>query len=433
VSPSCPEITPAQIARANRPASASPDAAQYIASGKTYNPRSNHGLEQDLALMEAALVVPELSAATEWRALAATRTTAYVRDNFSPEGVHKEQSPFYHRYVLNDLRMLLEFLDAYGEAAPPEVATSARRAAAVWPYFVQPNGQVPLVGDTPRTPARRDLGPWRSLWDQNTPVPAASTLPNPRSDGGEFLLSFDAGYAVFTAYPAAARRPDPDTYALFKCNAFEYTHYHADALSFTLFGLGHEWIVDSGFYSYDEETPQRQYVRSARAHNVVLIDNRDFSLRTVRLLDRGRDERGDYVTVRHELVPAQHTRTFAFVPPRTVEITDTLTSADGRPHTYTQLFHAASELTVRLVNDRFAELLAADGTCCRIEQTGAAGAWSTIRGQKEPVWRGWFSPADRELVANTVLLYTTQAPANSVTFTTRLRLVPSDAAGPPGR
>jgi hypothetical protein len=54
-------------------------------------------------------------------------------------------------------------------------------------------------------------------------------------------------------------------------------HGHADALSFTLRAFGRDVLVDPGTYDYFSYPGWREYFRSTRAHNTVVIDGRDQS------------------------------------------------------------------------------------------------------------------------------------------------------------
>jgi hypothetical protein len=54
-------------------------------------------------------------------------------------------------------------------------------------------------------------------------------------------------------------------------------HGHADALSFTLRVFGRDVLVDPGTYDYFSHPKWREYFRSTRAHNTVVIDGRDQS------------------------------------------------------------------------------------------------------------------------------------------------------------
>ncbi|MFC1634015.1 alginate lyase family protein, partial [Planctomycetota bacterium] len=54
-------------------------------------------------------------------------------------------------------------------------------------------------------------------------------------------------------------------------------HGHADALSFTLRVFGRDVLVDPGTYDYYSYPKWREYFRSTRAHNTIVIDDRNQS------------------------------------------------------------------------------------------------------------------------------------------------------------
>jgi uncharacterized heparinase superfamily protein len=54
-------------------------------------------------------------------------------------------------------------------------------------------------------------------------------------------------------------------------------HGHADALSFTVRAFGVDVLVDPGTYDYFSYPKWREYFRSTRAHNTVVVDGRDQS------------------------------------------------------------------------------------------------------------------------------------------------------------
>lgn len=398
--------------------------AEFTASGVTYRAYSNHGMEQNIALLEVGITQSEFAAAERWRVTARQRLSQFLADNFSPNGFHLEQSPGYHWYVLARLGNLIRFLRINGEPISTDLQAVTWRAGGLWPYLLRPDNRVANVGDTGVRVMRDHLVDFPSWWGDAVPQPAPSTLPNPRDDAGEFMLDFDAGYAIFTGYALSDPLRSPDTYVLFKCNAFKFAHNHDDALSFILYGLGRDWLVDAGWYSFDDE-PERAYVVSSRAHNVVLVDGADFALGNVELVDSGRTEARDFVSTRHHLENATHTRTIALHPPRTVIIHDHLQSIDELTHSYMQVFHADPELSVEIVSDRRAELVAPNGDRCIVEQFGQSGTWTVVVGQESPL-QGWHSANFEQFEPAVALIYTSPQ-ATDFEFETRLQLI----AAPP--
>jgi len=87
----------------------------------------------------------------------------------------------------------------------------------------------------------------------------------------------DAGY--FLLRSGAAR--DNEMSVLFDCAELGFgaiaAHGHADCLSFVLSVGGVDFIVDAGTYDYFTHPAWRNYFRSTRAHNTVVVDGADQS------------------------------------------------------------------------------------------------------------------------------------------------------------
>lgn len=75
---------------------------------------------------------------------------------------------------------------------------------------------------------------------------------------------------------------DDEISVLFDCGDLGYksiaAHGHADALSFTLRAFGVDIFVDPGTYDYFSSPEWRNYFRSTKAHNTVIVDDSDQSV-----------------------------------------------------------------------------------------------------------------------------------------------------------
>ena len=104
-----------------------------------------------------------------------------------------------------------------------------------------------------------------------------------------------------------------------------------------------------------------------------------------------------------------------------------MNSTDDKPHAYSQLFHLAPDLEVKIVSEEVAHVVAPHGKTCVIRQTGAAGRWRVVEGQTEPYWQGWYSPAFGRIQPAPALYYTS-AEQRDCTFVTRIQLIHEDRA-----
>ncbi len=398
--------------------------ALFLADPATYTPRSNHALETNGSLLAVCVTVPELRAVGEWERLARRRLERYVADAFTDDGFSKEQSPRYHFFVLRWLAALVTYLETVGRSVPPALDGRLRQATAVWPWLVRADGSLPRVGDTN---AHAIPGWRRSLRDATTaelPPPCPSTIRNPRSDGAALLVSFDAGYAVLAGHHPGAP-PEDDTHVLFKCNYFRFPHFHRDGLSFVLYALGREWLIDPGPHSYEYDRWERRYLCSSSAHNTVEVGAR-FDVHPVEFVDASRTATDDRVTVRHRLGYATHARTLQHRPPRHLRIVDDVAITDGETRDIRQLFHVHPDLATRVTAAGRLELHAPDGARCVITQAHD-GVWRTVRGQRFPEPLGWRSPRQLAIEPITTCSYGLQA-AGVARFETTIEIHPPTAA-----
>jgi len=382
---------------------------QYGLDERNYRHDSNHGLEATGALLAAALTFPMFREAGEWERTALARLDRWLTDNLSPEGFHLEQSPAYHWFVLLRLAAIERFLRANGRAAPA-LSEASERVARAWPWLLKPDGTMPAVGDSaPGAPAdwRKVL---KSRWGREAPA---------EEPHAEMVVSERAGYAIFRA------AGDADTYALFRCAARISPHCHYDGLSFVLFGLGREQLRDSGFLSYHEWDPRRQYLRSPRAHSVALAGPGSFRTQECRLLEWGRADGESYALSYQDQPEGRHTRRFAFRPPREVVVEDRFDHSRRRPRPWRQLWQVGLGLGVEIVSEREAHLVSEDGSRCVIEQS-VSGRWEVVTGRERPTLQGWYSAGYGEWEPATTLIF--HVPLGEAAVKSSLTLCPARVA-----
>jgi hypothetical protein len=132
------------------------------------------------------------------------------------------------------------------------------------------------------------------------------------------------------------------------------THGHSDLLTFGLAAGGETLLTDIGSYTYTGSKPWHDYFRSARGHNVILVDGQDQSLLTTHwaLKERARprdvqwqfSEERDFVTGAHDgyrrlALPVLHRRSLLLLrESRRIIMRDDL-EGQGR-HAIEALFHA---------------------------------------------------------------------------------------------
>jgi len=260
----------------------------------SYVATSNHYLSDIVGLLWLGIMLPELSAASEWRDWALAEMLREMEKQILPDGAHYEGSTGYHRFVLE--LFLYSFILCRANKIP--VADKYwRKLHDMLVYLkviLRPDGAAPLIGDTdggqvlPLAPHRADdhayllaLGAaafWDSQFKLSLEAPPELLwvlgkaglenyeqlgLPGAESSKG----STDAGIYVMRA---------EDLYLLFNANGPQKnrpaSHRHNDALSIEVSAAGRAFIVDPGTYVYTSDLQERQLFRSTAYHSTVQID-----------------------------------------------------------------------------------------------------------------------------------------------------------------
>ena len=215
----------------------------------------NHGLFQLIGLDALCSVVGWRNACQGARSYAREAFLDLVKSWFSDEGVHVENSPTYHYWVIRQIRRV----GAVERFQQPEVEELLERADAVTPWLTYPDGRWVPVGDS------------KGAGAQLTGPVEPDCLP----DGGGCWAVRDltkSRYALVRSLPEA---DDGESSMLFvSAMAAPTGHKHGDDLSFVLMEGGRDIFVDTGRYGYNYDEA-RSYAVSARAHNVPsLVDRR---------------------------------------------------------------------------------------------------------------------------------------------------------------
>ena len=190
-------------------------------------------------------------------------------------------------------------------------------------------------------------------------------------------------------------------------------HGHMDALSFILEINSMPILVDPGTYAYFKDIRWRDYFRSTRAHNTIMIDDQDQSVPVGRFLYKNQVKaeciefiEGDSVTGSHDGYtrlkdPVVHTRNISLNSDhQEIIINDTLTCKSK--HSLHQYFHYNPSCQVKRIEEYIYECNLLDKTRLRLI-LDSQPVWNMISGcEKEPL--GWYSPRYNEKIPAPCLL-----------------------------
>jgi hypothetical protein len=256
-------------------------------------------------LLYLGVALPELKRAIGWRNLGLRILLDQATKQIREDGVHFEQSSYYHRYT-TDFYIHLFALARACDGMPGRKTEDALRPKleAMLDYLMwitRPDGTSPLIGDDDggrliKLSARaandfRDtLAIGATLFSRRDWKYVAGTAPAemlwmmgpegverynrlrakmPREIYREFRSS---GYFVMRD---GWRRDS--SFVLIDCGphgaAIGAGHAHSDALSIEFASQGVTWLVDPGTFVYAANAKIRDAFRSTAAHNTITVDN----------------------------------------------------------------------------------------------------------------------------------------------------------------
>ena len=204
--------------------------AALLASGRDYNVRTNHGVMQNLALMQLALVFPKHKLSEVYFRLASERLAAEVPFLYAEDGYVLEHSAHYHDVGVKLLAAAIRMHEAAGQPVPilwQDRYSSARQQLSV---ITRPDTTLPALGDT-------ELEFWLP------PVVG----PAPRPTVTAFGLYPLSGYAVWTF-------GDPTTsHSVVAWSNFRgHGHKLGDDMCLLIWGRGRGWVTNSGYWNYSD-------------------------------------------------------------------------------------------------------------------------------------------------------------------------------------
>ncbi len=315
----------------------------------------------------AALCSPELTLADTYLRIALRRlkwinSFAYYDDGFQFELTHG-----YHIFPTLSIFSVVQAAKARGVQLPADFVGLVERAHEMYLYAQQPDHLLPTFNDCNPNPM-----------DPAAILQAAADAFD-RADFQWGAAHGAAGQApdhASHAWPSAGYYVMRDSwdergqYLFFDGAPWGASHQHEDKLGFVLHAGGRLLIGDPNIYSY-AWTEQTHYFKSARAHNVVMIDGMGQARRyrpEARLTTLGRSEwvsrdSFDFVSSEYlegfapdEFRPERelwagkddvvdsrfsHRRAIFYVKPGYWILCDLIHGEDSAPHTLEQIFHIA--------------------------------------------------------------------------------------------
>ncbi len=343
---------------------------------------SNHIIGEAAGLLHLGLFFSRNRLRKKWVDKAIYLLEREMQRQVYRDGSSKEQSPSYHRLVLDFFTLSYLICKMNGRTLSRAFCERLEKMYEYQGAVLKGDGRAYSFGDSDDARllrlSSRPVDDYRGMLSSGAAIfesPALKAL----SDGFDeesFWLLGRAGHEAFLTVPdrqvesSSAAYPDSGLFLLrpdeprahlelrFDCGPQglppTHAHGHADALSIEVTARGRNALVDAGTYAYNIVWAWRSFFRSTFAHNVVVVDGKGQAVprRTfrwgqvpkVRCLRWGFGHAYDYVEGEHDGYqrlpgPVRHRRIVLFVKPTAFYVIDLLEA--GQEHDYELFLHFA--------------------------------------------------------------------------------------------
>jgi hypothetical protein len=242
---------------------------------------TNHGLMQNLGLLQLAAAFPALPEAAAYRRLALARLHQQLPFYINSEGVVLEHSAGYHFHGVVLTGHLVRVLTVMGQPVPANLRSAHDRSLAFLALLQRPDRSMPLWGNTYRYAWRlpRLLADDEDAW--------AAALRD-RPSFGQFLPS--AGAAVWWARdtPLGVSSHTFVTWGQFPGHG----HPRAQDMSLLVWAGATDWITNSGYWPGNDPARERLADGWAGSNAPHFIGEVAHAVRTTKVL--AQSDAGDW-------------------------------------------------------------------------------------------------------------------------------------------
>ena len=242
--------------------------AKFLENKRNYNSQTNHGIFASYSLFRIAVAFPWFRESPLWKRIAVNRMEQQIRDNFTLSGIHREYSPYYQLAMTGVLERFREDCRHNRIELSQRFNKTVSNAINALPWFLYPDGSIALFGDSDDRPRE---GIIRAAYRYSSALRYIDSGGKrgkiPRVNDMAFA---DAKFFVMRSGWGKHRKLRDESCLIANFTERAKSHEHQDFLSFELYARGKKWITDLGRWLYEYDKPERKYIISAQAHNVIV-------------------------------------------------------------------------------------------------------------------------------------------------------------------
>jgi len=365
-------------------------------------PRGNHYLSDLTGLYILGTVFPEFKSAENWKGVCKQALEQEMETQVWADGSDYEGSTSYHRLVTELFLAVAVLGEVNQQPFSEEYLKKLQKMLYFVLHYTKPDGSAPLIGDndngrlfifsesldfiTGELPPEKRFCDHRHLlavggdffsdsklsqnglpyreeaywWLGNYPLPNVEEVPSCEITSRSFP---HGGYYFF--------RKNQDylfVNALFHHPKAPTGHFHNDRMSFELYAGDKTFLVDPGNYCYTGNPELRNYFRSTRAHNTVVINHEEqnplltgalFNLpqkAEIKLKNYKCTQKFDFLELKkynpHQTPPTFHPRRFFFDKERMLFVLRD--RMDGKLSSQVDIYFHFTPLNLKILQDNLA-------------------------------------------------------------------------------
>lgn len=250
--------------------------AFLLSKDEYFTKYTNHGLEQARVLLILGLFLKN----DEYKLLAISRIKDEMLFAFTDEGVHVENSPSYHIFVL---KVFIGIVKTYPECIIKDLAAIfdniSKKALKFITYILRPDGNVPIIGDSEQGQTSDAYKAFYENTQEYSNLLYVLSLGNGGMKPIETNVVYEkSGYVVFRDKWYDKEEFNQAIQLVCKVGCLSRYHHQQDEGHINLYAFGEDWLIDSGLYNHNNTDPIRKYMRSRMAHNIPLISNANYDI-----------------------------------------------------------------------------------------------------------------------------------------------------------
>ena len=249
---------------------------EYSLSRPYYTRNHNIRFSQDVATVQAAVLMPEFKKSAEWLTKGGDYVAWQATQQFNADGSPVESSPHYALGVIEKFRITHDLVEANDKLSyfPADYMNLLKSACTFIVDYIYPNYTWECFNDTfqqTKSVLTRNAGNYAKMFpDDNDKFLYVSTSGKQGTKPTEKLISYPAGGFYFLRNGWDSN----STILIYtnNSNPNNYSHCHHDNGTFSLWSRGRNFMPDAGVYSYGGTTELDEIKarnRSAAYHNTL--------------------------------------------------------------------------------------------------------------------------------------------------------------------